>query len=91
MGKLSEKEIDFIAIKDGRTVYFKVTDEMLPDATKERELKPLRSIQDSCEKVVVVRQGRYEADVDGIKNLSSKDFFPGSAVLARFLFLRVTV
>ena len=45
MGKLSEKEIDFIAIKDGRTVYFKVTDEMLPDATKERELKPLRSIR----------------------------------------------
>lgn len=76
-GKLYDKEVDFVAIKDGRTVYLQVTDEMLSDATRERELKPLRMIRDAYEKFVVVRQGRYEADADGIKILSARQFFLG--------------
>ena len=65
VGKLYEKEVDFVAVKDGRTVYLQVTDEMLSEAT--RELKSLRSIRDSYEKLIVVRQGRYESDIGGIK------------------------
>ncbi len=67
VGKLYEKEGDFIAVKDERIVYFQVTDEMLSEAIRERELKPLRSIRDSYEKLIVVRQGRYESDIGGIK------------------------
>lgn len=78
VGKLYDKEVDFVAVKNGRTVYLQVTDTMMSEVTRERELKPLRSIRDSYEKVVVVRQGRYEEDVNGIKILSSKDFFLGS-------------
>ena len=77
VGKLYDKEVDFVAIKDGRIVYIQVTDEMMSESTRERELKPLRSIRDSYEKVVVVRQGRYEADIEGIKILTAKDFFLG--------------
>lgn len=77
VGKLYEKEVDFVAIRDGRTVYVQVTDEMFSEATRGRELGPLRSIRDSYEKVVVVRQGRYEADIDGIAIVSAKDFFLG--------------
>lgn len=78
VGKLYEKEVDFVAVKDGRTVYLQVTDEMLSEATRERELKSLRSIRDSYEKLIVVRQGRYEPDIGGIKILSVRDFFLGS-------------
>ncbi len=78
VGKLYDKEVDFVAIKDGRIVYIQVTDEMMSESTRERELKPLRSIRDSYEKVVVVRQGRYEADIEGIKILTAKDFFLGT-------------
>lgn len=78
VGKLYDKEVDFVAIKDGRTVYIQVTDEMFSEGTRERELRPLRSIRDSYEKIVVVRQGRYEPDVDGIKIVSARDFFLGS-------------
>ena len=78
VGKLYEKEFDFAAVKDGRTVYLQVTDEMLSEATRERELKSLRSIRDSYEKLIVVRQGRYEPDIGGIKILSVRDFFLGS-------------
>ena len=67
VGQLCEKEGDFVAVKDERIVYFQVTDEMLSEAIRERELKPLRSIRDSYEKLIVVRQGRYESDIGGIK------------------------
>lgn len=80
VGKLYEKEVDFVAVKDGRTVYIQVTDEMFSESTRERELGPLRSIRDAYEKVVVVRQGRYEPDVDGIAIISAKDFFLGNRI-----------
>ena len=67
VGQLCEKEGDFVAVKDERIVYFQVTDEMLSETIRERELKPLRSIRDSYEKLIVVRQGRYESDIGGIK------------------------
>ena len=78
VGKLYGKEVDFVAVKDGRTVYLQVADEMMSDSTRERELAPLRSIRDSYEKFVVVRQGRYEADAEGIRILSARGFFLGS-------------
>lgn len=77
VGKLYDKEVDFVAVKDGRTVYIQATDEMFSDTTRQRELSPLRSIRDSYEKVIVVRQGRYVPDVDGIRILPAKDFFLG--------------
>lgn len=78
VGKLYEKEVDFIAVKDGKTVYVQVTDEMLSESTRKRELEPLRAIRDAHEKIVVVRQGKYEPDIDGIRILPAKDFFSSS-------------
>ena len=75
VGKLYNSEVDFVAIKDGRTVYIQVTDEMLSDGTKQRELKPLETLRDSYEKMVVVRQGRYETDINGIRIIAARDFF----------------
>lgn len=80
VGKLYEKEVDFVTVKDGRTVYIQVTDEMFSESTRERELGPLQSIHDAYEKVVVVRQGSYEPDVDGIAIVSAKDFFLGDRI-----------
>ena len=77
VGKLYEKEVDFVATKDGRTVYIQATDELFSEGTRERELAPLRSLRDAYEKAVVVRQGRYEADVDGIAIVPARDFFLG--------------
>lgn len=74
-GKLYNKEVDFVAVKDGRIVYIQVTDEMFSESTRQRELAPLQSIKNAHEKIVVVRQGNYEADIDGIKIVSARDFF----------------
>ncbi|WP_417146528.1 ATP-binding protein [Paratractidigestivibacter faecalis] len=76
-GKLYSKEVDFVAVKDERTVYLQVTDQMLSEETWKRELGPLRSIHDSYEKCVIVRQGRYEQDAEGIRIVQARDFFLG--------------
>ena len=80
VGKLYGKEVDFVAVKDGKTVYLQVTDEMMSEKTRERELGPLRSIRDSYEKCVIVRQGRYETDVKGIRIIQARDFFLGASI-----------
>lgn len=78
VGKLYDKEIDFVAVRDGRVVYLQVTDEMISEETRKRELEPLRSIRNAYEKAVITRQGRYETDIDGIRILPAMDFFLGS-------------
>lgn len=75
VGKLYGKEVDFVATKDGRIVYIQVADEMFEEKTRERELLPLRSIRDNHEKWIVVRQGSYPADIDGIRIIGPEQFF----------------
>lgn len=75
VGKLYGKEVDFVATKDGRVLYVQATDEMFASETREREIAPLKSIRDNHEKIVVVRQGSYDTDIDGIRIVSARDFF----------------
>ena len=75
VGKLYGKEVDFVATKDGRVLYVQVTDEMFASETREREIAPLKSIRDNHEKIVVVRQGSYDTDIDGIRIVGARDFF----------------
>ena len=77
VGSLYGREIDFVAVRDSRIVYIQVTDVMYSDQTRTRELKALRSIKDSYEKCVIVRQGSYDSDSNGIKILNARDFFLG--------------
>lgn len=75
VGKLYGKEVDFVATKDGRVLYVQATDEMFARETREREIASLKSIRDNHEKTVVVRQGSYDTDIDGIRIVGARDFF----------------
>lgn len=75
VGKLYGKEVDFVATKDGRVLYVQATDEMFASETRGREIAPLKAIRDNHEKIVVVRQGSYDTDIDGIRIVSARDFF----------------
>lgn len=75
VGKLYGKEVDFAATRDGRVLYVQATDEMFASETREREIAPLKLIRDNHEKIVVVRQGSYDTDIDGIRIVSARDFF----------------
>lgn len=63
------------AYEAGRVLYVQATDEMFASETREREIAPLKSIRDNHEKIVVVRQGSYDTDIDGIRIVSARDFF----------------
>lgn len=75
VGKLYQEEVDFIAVKDGRTKYVQVTDSMDDEPTRKRELAPLLSLPDNHEKIVVVRRGDHGENLDGIRIVSAKSFF----------------
>ena len=75
VGKLYSKEVDFVAMRDGERRYIQVADNLATESTRERELAPLRAIQDAYPKMIVAREGMYEDDVDGIRILRARDFF----------------
>lgn len=75
VGKLYQREVDFVAVKDGETTYMQVADAMYDESTRERELAPLRSIRDAHPKMVVVRLGSYDSDIDGIRIVGAREFF----------------
>lgn len=74
VGKIGDKEIDFIASKQGRRVYYQVTEQMDSEATREREIAPLLMVQDNYEKFVLVRRKGSETDIRGIHIMSVADF-----------------
>ncbi len=75
VGKLYQKEVDFVCLREGEVLYVQVADSMADEATQKRELAPLRSITDNHPKWIVVRQGSYPPDVDGIQIVRAADFF----------------
>lgn len=74
VGKIGDKEVDFIATNADTKIYYQVTEEMSSEATRERELSPLRSIPDNYGKVVIVLNNFFTPTQDGIKIISLLDF-----------------
>ncbi len=74
VGKVGTKEVDFIATKDAMRIYYQVTDEMIAESTRARELAPLMEIRDNYEKIVVTRSVDSTLPVEGIKIIRLTDF-----------------
>lgn len=74
IGKVGNKEVDFIAVNATEKRYIQVTESMNDSATRERELVPLRSIRDNYEKVVIAGNCDNPMNRDGIKIIDLMDF-----------------
>lgn len=74
IGKIGDKEVDFIATNANEKKYIQVTESMNNSNIRERELAPLRSIRDNYEKVVLAGDIDYPVTQDGIKTLRIADF-----------------
>ena len=77
IGKLDNKEVDFVATKTDEKKYIQVTEAMTSSETRERELAPLQKISDNYEKLVIAMDPGLTQDQDGIKIVSAIDFLLG--------------
>lgn len=68
IGKVGEKEIDFIATKSDNKKYIQVTESLKDEKTRERELAPLQATKDHFEKIVLTTDVLFTGTTeDGIK------------------------
>lgn len=74
IGKVGETEVDFVAEKPNDKVYLQVTESMQSPETRERELRPLRMIQDNYEKIVLSMDRSFITSYEGIKSLNLVDW-----------------
>ena len=69
IGKLDNTEVDFIATKMDEKLYVQVTESMVSEEFRRRELAPLQKINDNYEKIVLSLDTGLDASYDGIKSL----------------------
>ena len=74
IGKVGNREVDFIAATATEKRYIQVTESMNDPDTRERELAPLRMIRDNYEKIVVAGSCDNPVTQDGIKIIRLTDF-----------------
>lgn len=67
VGVLYQKEVDFVAAKQGQRLYIQVSDDISQESTFEREITPLRKIRDAYPKAIIAKTGHEATDWDGIK------------------------
>lgn len=69
IGKIDNKEIDFIAINPKEKIYFQITESLISEETKTRELSPLMKIKDNYEKIILSLDENEEV-YEGIKSIN---------------------
>lgn len=74
IGKFGSAEVDFVTQKEGVLTYYQVTADMTAEETFEREMRPLRSIQDNYEKIVLTLEKFSLGNYDGIKVVNVIDW-----------------
>ena len=74
IGKLDNKEIDFLAEKPGEKVYIQVAYKLESNQTVEREFAPLLAVDDHYPKYVVTMDDFWKDTIDGIRHLYITDF-----------------
>ena len=68
IGKIGNAEVDFIATNADEKKYIQVTESMMSEDVRKRELAPLQGIRDNYEKIVLSLEPGLDASYEGIKS-----------------------
>lgn len=74
IGKLKDKEIDFVASKGNQRVYLQVTYKMECESTIHREFEPLLAIDDHYPKYVISMDNYFKDNIEGVRHMTIIDF-----------------
>ena len=74
IGKIGDTEVDFLAEKPNEKLYIQVTESLASPKTRERELRPLLSINDNYEKIILTSDRNFITSENGIKIINVIDW-----------------
>lgn len=77
VGKVDDAEVDFVAMDNKKITYFQVSTTVRDEKTLERELRPLQSINDHYQKIILTLDDDPEADYNGIRKINALDWLLG--------------
>ena len=74
IGKTNEYEVDFVAENPNEIKYYQVTQSLVNEEVKMRELRSLESIEDNYEKIILTMDKTINNDYNGIKVINIIDW-----------------
>ena len=77
IGKLYQKEVDFVALMGSEKIYIQVSDDISERSTVEREVTPLLQIRDAYPKYLLARTRHPRYSIEGVQVLNLSDWLSG--------------
>ena len=77
VGRIGEKEIDFVGEKDGNKLYLQVCYLLNEESTIEREFSSLLDVKDNYPKFVLYKSSSFKGNYEGIPAVRVEDWLLG--------------
>ena len=77
IGVIGDKEIDFVAMRQGNRVYIQVSYDISNPDTFKREIAPLLKVSDAYPKVIIARTFQPEYQHEGIRIIDAAEWLEG--------------